>query len=112
MSGKMSKKISHPVTRPMILKFGTPTIKSDYKQVQKLLKVAGYQKAEDTEDYELYTHTVETTLSAKLGFEDVYDNEGNQLEEVIVLILSDADSYVNQTIFNALATVFPRELRR
>ncbi|NHJ47630.1 MAG: hypothetical protein FK733_07570 [Asgard group archaeon] len=96
-------------TRPMILRFGTPTLQKDMKRIHNLLKIAGYQKVDEKEDYDHYTHTVEQTLSAKLGLEKVMDNDGKELEERIELILSDADNYVNQTIYNALATVFPRE---
>jgi len=47
-----------------------------------------------------------------LHLDTIKDKEGNPLEEIIELILSDADSYVNQTIYNALATVFPLELTK
>ena len=96
-------------TRPMILRFGTPTLQKDMKRIHKMLIMAGYQKVDEKEDYDHYAHTVEQTLSAKLGLEKVLDKEGNELMERIELILSDADSHVNQTIYNALATVFPRE---
>lgn len=96
------------ISRPMILKFGTPTIQKDLKRVQKLLIMAGYQKVDEGK----YVHTVEQTLSAKLELDAIVDEEGNVLDEQIVLILSDADSHVNQTIYNALATVFPRELTK
>ena len=94
------------ISRPMILRIGTPKIEKDLKRVHQLLISAGYQKIEEGK----YAHTTEPTLSAKLGLDHIKDQEGNILEEVIELILSDADSYVNQTIYNALATVFPLEL--
>ena len=96
------------ISRPMILKFGTPTIQKDLKRVHKLLIMAGYQKVDEGK----YVHTIEQTLSAKLDLDSIVDKDGNMLDEQIVLILSDADSHVNQTIYNALATVFPRELTK
>ena len=94
------------ISRPMILRIGTPKIRKDLERVHKLLVSAGYQKVAEGE----YVHTNEPTLSAILGLDEIRDKEGNLLQEVIELILSDADSYVNQTIYNALATVFPLEL--
>lgn len=94
------------ISRPMILRIGTPKVEKDIKKIHKLLISAGYQKVDEGK----YTHNSDPTLSAVLGMDDIMDNEGTVLEEVIELILSDADSYVNQTIYNALATVFPLEL--
>jgi hypothetical protein len=96
------------ISRPMILKFRTPTIQKDLKRVHKLLIMAGYQKVDEGK----YVHTIEQTLSAKLDLDSIDDKDGSVLDEQIVLILSDADSHVNQTIYNALATVFPRELTK
>jgi hypothetical protein len=90
----------------MILKIGTPNLNKDLKKVDKLLTSAGYQKVDEGE----YVHNAEPTLSAQLEIGEIFDNDGKLLERVIELILSDADSYVNQTIYNALATVFPLEL--
>ncbi|HUT79688.1 MAG TPA: hypothetical protein VMZ29_00680 [Candidatus Bathyarchaeia archaeon] len=94
------------ISRPMILRIGTPKVDKDIKKVHKLLISAGYQKVDEGK----YTHNSDPTLSAVLGKDEIKDNEGIVLEDVIELILSDADSYVNQTIYNALATVFPLEL--
>ncbi len=96
------------ISRPMILRLGTPKVEKDIKKVHKLLISAGYQKIEEGK----YAHNAEPTLSALLHLDTLKDQEGNDLEEVIELILSDADSYVNQTIYNALATVFPLELTK
>ena len=96
------------ISRPMILRIGTPNIEKDMKKVHKLLISAGYQKIDENK----YAHIEEPTLSAILSLGEIVDKEGNVLEEVIELILSDADSYVNQTIYNALATVFPLELTK
>ncbi|MHA1212977.1 MAG: hypothetical protein ACTSSH_10995 [Candidatus Heimdallarchaeota archaeon] len=94
------------ISRPMILRMGTPKVEKDIKKVHKLLISAGYQEVDEGK----YVHNTEPTLSAVLGLDDIRDSEGTVLQEVIELILSDADSYVNQTIYNALATVFPLEL--
>ena len=93
------------VSRPMILRIGTPTLEKDMKRVKKLLISAGYQEVEDGK----YAHGAEPMLSAVLNMGEITDSTGEVLQEVIELILSDADSHVNQTIYNALATVFPLE---
>lgn len=90
----------------MILQIGTPKIKKDIDKVHQLLTSAGYQSVDEGK----YVHNSEPTLNAKLYIDQILDNDGSVLREIIVLILSDADSYVNQTIYNALATVFPLEL--
>lgn len=96
------------ISRPMILRIGTPTLEKDLKKVQKLLMSAGYQKVDEGK----YSHNSDPTLSAKVSLETIKDSEGEVLRKVIELILSDADSHVNQTIYNALATVFPLELTK
>ncbi|NHJ85698.1 MAG: hypothetical protein FK734_09570 [Asgard group archaeon] len=94
------------ISRPMILTIGTPKVEKDLKKIHQLLVSAGYQKVDEGK----YSHNTDPTLSAVLGLDVIKDEKGEVLEEVIELILSDADSYVNQTIYNALATVFPLEL--
>ena len=96
------------ISRPMILRISTKKINKDLKNVHKLMISAGYQKIAEGK----YAHTSEPTLSAILQLDRLNDEDGNLLEEVIELILSDADSYVNQTIYNALATVFPLDLSK
>ena len=92
----------------MILQIGTPQIKKDLEKIIKLLISAGYQMVDEGK----YVHNSEPTLNAKLSLDKIIDKDGSILQELIVLILSDADSYVNQTIYNALATVFPLELSK
>lgn len=94
------------IQRPMILRIGTPQLEKDLKKIHKLLVSAGYQEV----DKGKYVHTSHQTLSAIVAVDTVNDSDGTVLQEVLELILSDADSYVNQTIYNALATVFPLEL--
>jgi len=93
------------ISRPMILRIGTPTLEKDMKRIKKLLISAGYQEVEEGK----YAHGSEPMLSAILTMGEITDDTGEVLKEVIELILSDADSHVNQTIYNALATVFPLE---
>ncbi len=94
------------IQRPMILRIGTPQLEKDLKKIHKLLVSAGYQEVEDGK----YVHTSHQTLSAIITIDTVNDSDGTVLQKVLELLLSDADSYVNQTIYNALATVFPLEL--
>ncbi len=94
------------IQRPMILRIGTPQLEKDLKKIHKLLVSAGYQEVEDGK----YVHTSHQTLSAIVTVDTVNDSDGTVLQKVLELLLSDADSYVNQTIYNALATVFPLEL--
>ena len=97
------------VSRPMILRIGTPTLDKDMKRIKKLLISAGYQEVEEGK----YAHSTEPMLSAVLNMGEITDTAtGEVLQEIIELILSDADSHVNQTIYNALATVFPLELSK
>ncbi|NHJ05340.1 MAG: hypothetical protein EAX90_10985 [Candidatus Heimdallarchaeota archaeon] len=96
------------ISRPMILKIGTPTLEKDLKKVHKLLVSAGYQMVDEGK----YVHTSEPTLSAVVSLDQIKDTNGVVLKEVVEVILSDADSHVNQTIYNALATVFPLELTK
>lgn len=94
------------IQRPMILRIGTPTLDKDIKKIHKLLVSAGYQEVDEGK----FVHTSHQTLSAVVRVDTINDSDGTVLQEVLELILSDADSYVNQTIYNALATVFPLEL--
>ena len=94
------------IQRPMILRIGTPKLEKDMKKIHKLLVSAGYEKVDEGK----YVHTTDQTLSAIVNLDKIKDSNGQILKEIIELILSDADSYVNQTIYNALATVFPLEL--
>ena len=97
------------VSRPMILRIGTATLDKDMKRIKKLLISAGYQEVEEGK----YAHSNEPMLSAVLNMGEITDTAtGEVLQEIIELILSDADSHVNQTIYNALATVFPLELSK
>ena len=96
------------ISRPMILRIGTPTLEKDLKKVHKLLVSAGYQKVDEGK----YAHTSDPTLSALVSLEKITDVNGEVLKEVVEVILSDADSHVNQTIYNALATVFPLDLTK
>lgn len=96
------------ISRPMILRIGTPKPEKDFKRVSELLISAGYQKVEEGK----FAHSSEPTLSAILRYDYVKDEDGTILQTIIELILSDADSYVNQTIYNALATVFPLNLTK
>ena len=96
------------ISRPMILRIGTPTLEKDLKKVHQLLISAGYQKVDEGK----YAHTSDPTLSAVVGKDTIKDESGEILKEIVELILSDADSHVNQTIYNALATVFPLELTK
>jgi len=96
------------IQRPMILRIGTPQLEKDLKKIHKLLVSAGYQEVEDGK----YVHTSHQTLSAIVTVDTVNDSDGTVLQKVLELLLSDADSYVNQTIYNALATVFPLELSK
>ena len=94
------------IQRPMILRIGTPKLDKDVKKIHKLLVSAGYQKVDEGK----YVHTSDQTLSALVNLDTIKDDDGAILQDIVELILSDADSYVNQTIYNALATVFPLEL--
>lgn len=96
------------ISRPMILRIGTPQLDKDAKKIHKLLVSAGYQEVEEGK----YVHTSHQTLSAIVSVDTIKDSDGTVLSEVLELMLSDADSYVNQTIYNALATVFPLELSK
>ncbi|MFW9922336.1 MAG: hypothetical protein ACFFDW_03505 [Candidatus Thorarchaeota archaeon] len=96
------------ISRPLMLQIRTPTLESDLKKLHRLLVSAGYQIVDEGK----YVHTSDPTLSARVTLESVKDSEGNELSKIIELILSDADSHVNQTIYNALATVFPLDLKK
>ncbi len=76
------------ISRPMILRIGTPTLEKDMKRIKKLLISAGYQEVEEGK----YAHGTEPMLSAILSMDEITDNTGEVLKEVIELILSDADS--------------------
>ncbi|RLI63531.1 MAG: hypothetical protein DRO63_08370, partial [Candidatus Gerdarchaeota archaeon] len=60
------------ISRPMILRIGTPKIRKDLERVHKLLVSAGYQKVAEGK----YVHTNEPTLSAILGLDEIRDKEG------------------------------------
>ena len=75
------------VSRPMILRIGTPTLDKDMKRIKKLLISAGYQEVEEGK----YAHGTEPMLSAVLNMGEITDSAtGEILQEVIELILSDA----------------------
>ncbi|MEA2070503.1 MAG: hypothetical protein U9O98_04355 [Asgard group archaeon] len=96
------------ITRPMILRIGTPNIDKDMKKVKELLISAGYHETEEGK----FVHNQEEGLTAQLQIDAILDKQGKPLQDVIEVILSDADSYINQTIYNALATVFPLNLSK
>jgi hypothetical protein len=97
------------ITRPMILRIGTSHPEKDWDKIKKLLISAGYQT---TDEQGQFIHNTVSTLSAEMRLDETRDLKGNPLQTVIEVILSDADNYVNQTIYNALATVFPLKLTK